>query len=45
MSVPEVLALIAGVLAAVEQISAKGRSLLAWAVLLIAIALLWGKVA
>ena len=45
MSVPEVLALIAGVLAAIEEFSAKERSLLAWAVLLIAIALLWGKVA
>ncbi len=44
MNIPDVLVIIALVLAAVEQISARGRSLLAWAVILICAALLWGLV-
>jgi hypothetical protein len=43
MSVPTILVLVAGVLAVIEAVRSKGQSLVAWAVLLIAIALVWGK--
>lgn len=42
MSVPTVLALAALILAGIEQVRAAGRSLLAWAVILLATAMLWG---
>jgi len=44
MSVPDVLVLVALILCAAEQIIARGRSLIAWAVILICVALLWGLV-
>jgi hypothetical protein len=42
VSVLVLLYVIALVLAAVDEIQARGQSLTAWAVILIAIALLWG---
>lgn len=41
MSIPDVLVIVALILAVIEQVRARGQSLLTWAVLLIAIALLW----
>lgn len=42
MSAPQILILLAAVFAVVEQFEARGRSLLAWAVLLVCVALMWG---
>lgn len=42
MSAADLLLIVAGVLAAVELVRSEGRSLLAWAVLLVVVALLWG---
>ncbi|HEY6012997.1 MAG TPA: hypothetical protein VIU37_03295 [Candidatus Limnocylindrales bacterium] len=42
MTIPHVLELVAFVLAAVELIRSRGLSLLAWAVVFLALALLWG---
>lgn len=42
MSITTVFLMLALVFAGVEQIDAKGRSILAWAVILICVALLWG---
>ena len=42
MSIPTVLFLVALILAVIEQIRAKGQSLLIWAVFLICAGLLWG---
>ena len=42
MSIPIVLFLVALILAAIEQIRARGQSLLIWAVILIALGLVWG---
>lgn len=42
MSLPTVLELVALVFAVAELVQAQGKSLLAWAVVLVCIALLWG---
>ena len=42
MSIPEALFLLALLFAVIEQIKARGESLVSWAVILIAIGLLWG---
>ena len=43
MSIPVVLFIVALILAAIDQIRARGQSLTGWAVILIAIGLRWGK--
>jgi drug/metabolite transporter superfamily protein YnfA len=43
VSAPTILTVIALVLAVVEQFNAQGRSLIAWAVILVCAALLWGQ--
>jgi hypothetical protein len=43
--IPTVLALVALILALIDEFRAKGQSLVCWAVVCIAIALLWGKIA
>ncbi|HKR50533.1 MAG TPA: hypothetical protein VJT72_13350 [Pseudonocardiaceae bacterium] len=43
MSIPDILILVALVLALVEEFQAQGRSLVGWAVVLVCIALLWGN--
>ena len=43
MSIPTALALVALILALVEEFRDRGQSLIGWAVVLIAIALLWGR--
>ncbi len=43
MSVTSALVLVALVLAAFDLLDARGRSLLAWAVVLVCVALLWGR--
>lgn len=43
MSIPTILTVVALILALVDEFQAQGRSLTGWAVALIAIALLWGK--
>jgi drug/metabolite transporter superfamily protein YnfA len=40
---PTALALVALILAAIDELQAQGRALTSWAVILIAIALLWGR--
>jgi hypothetical protein len=42
MSVPEILFIVALVLALIEEFQAQGRSLLGWAVVAVCIGLLWG---
>jgi hypothetical protein len=44
MGVPDVLALIAIVIAGIVEFEEKARNLLGWAVILIGVALLWGRV-
>lgn len=44
MTVPTILIVVGLILALVDEFQAKGQSLVGWAVVLIAIALLWGKV-
>ena len=44
MTIPDFLVLLALVLAAAEEVNARGRSILAWAVLLVCVAWLWGQV-
>jgi hypothetical protein len=43
MSVPAILVVVALVLAVIEEFNAQGRSLLGWAVILVALSLLWGQ--
>lgn len=43
MSVQQVLVLVAAVLAVYAQFEARGRSVVAWAILLLCTALLWGR--
>lgn len=43
MNIPLVLELIALVLAIIEQVRARGVSLIAWAVIFVCAALLWGR--
>jgi hypothetical protein len=40
--IPTVLAFVALILALVEQVRARGQSLVCWAVVCLAIAMLWG---
>ena len=42
MNIPDILFVVALILAAIDQIRAKGQSLTGWACILIAIGLLWG---
>lgn len=42
---PTVFAVVALILAAIDQFRAKGQSVLAWAVICLALALLWGWLA
>ena len=42
MSIPTILFIVALVLALVDELRARGQSLTGWAVVLIAIGLLWG---
>lgn len=42
MGVPEVLIIVGLILALIEEFRAKGQSLLAWAVVAVCVALLWG---
>ncbi len=39
----DILVIVAGALAVIEIFESKGRALLAWAILLIAIALMWSR--
>lgn len=41
MTIPDVLVIVALILAIVEQFRARGQALLVWAVILVCIALLW----
>lgn len=41
MGIPDVLFIVGLVLAAVEQARAKGQSLLAWAIIVVCVGLLW----
>jgi uncharacterized membrane protein len=43
MSVPTLLVIVALILALVDEFRAQGQSLTGWAVVLLSIALLWGK--
>lgn len=43
MNVPLVLEVVALVLALIEEFGANGRSLIGWAVVALALALLWGR--
>jgi hypothetical protein len=43
VTIPLVLIAVAFILAAIDQIRARGQSLTGWAVIFIAIALLWGR--
>jgi hypothetical protein len=43
MSIPTVLIIVALVLALVDELRARGQSLIDYAVILIAVALLWGR--
>ena len=43
--IPLVLTIVALVLALVDQAQARGRSLVAWAVVFLCVALLWGRIA
>jgi hypothetical protein len=42
MSIPIALFVVAAILALIEEVRAKGESLLAWAVILVCVGLLWG---
>jgi hypothetical protein len=42
MNVPDILFIVALILAVIEQIRARGQSLVIWAVILICVGLLWG---
>lgn len=42
MTIPAILFLVALILALIEEAGAKGRALTDWAVILLAIGLLWG---
>jgi hypothetical protein len=42
MSIPTVVFIVALILAAIDQIRARGQSLTGWAVILVCIGLLWG---
>ena len=42
-NVPEILFIVALILAVIEQFRAQGQSLIAWAVILVAVGLLWGN--
>jgi cytochrome c oxidase subunit IV len=44
MTIPTILFVVALVLALVDEFRAQGQSLTGWAVVLISIGLLWGKV-
>lgn len=44
MNIPTILIIIALVLAVIEEFRAQGQSLIAWAVILVSVALLWGKI-
>lgn len=44
MTVPTVLAIFALAIAAVEEFTTQGRSVIGWAVILLAVAFLWGVV-
>jgi hypothetical protein len=44
VSIPVVLFVIALILGAIDELRARGESLTAWAVILVAIGLLWGHV-
>lgn len=41
MSVPDILAVVALALAVVDELQTQGRSLLGWAIVLLAVAFLW----
>ena len=43
MSLPTILIVVAVILALIDEFRAQGQSLTGWAVVLIGIALLWGK--
>ena len=43
MSIPTILIAVALILALVEQFRARGQSLICWAVVFLALALLWGS--
>lgn len=42
MGIPEILIIVALILAAIDEFRAQGQSLTAWAVILVCIGLLWG---
>jgi hypothetical protein len=42
VSIPEILFIVALILAGIDEIRAKGQSLTGWAVVLVCIGLLWG---
>jgi hypothetical protein len=44
MNVPDVLFIVALILAIIDQVRARGQSLTCWAVILVCIGLLWGLV-
>jgi len=44
MGIPTILIVVALVLALIDEFRSRGQSLTGWAVVFIAIALLWGKV-
>ena len=44
MSIPLILALVALILALVDEFRAQGQSLTGWAVVFLSIAFLWGRV-
>lgn len=43
MTIPTILIIVALILALVDELRAQGQSLTGWAVVLLAVALLWGK--
>lgn len=43
--IPLILTIVALVLALIDELQAQGKSLLGWAVVLVCIALLWGRIA
>jgi hypothetical protein len=43
MGIPEILFIVALILAIIEEFRAQGQSLVSWAVILIAVGLLWGN--
>jgi hypothetical protein len=44
MTIPIILAIFALAVAAVEEVTTQGRDITAWAVILLAVAFLWGAV-